>query len=102
MTFKTIDPSTLPKRATFGKEPTYSDAEINDAMALLLKGQGVSDGVEYDQRPAARNKAGSLRAALKKRPGAPITAAQTVEVKSGKTTKWVWWVIPKPMAAAHV
>jgi hypothetical protein len=90
--FTRIPLDKLPPRKAFGKAPKYTDADLAEATIALRAGVAISDGTDYDTRPAAHNAAGALRARLRKFAADLPTASQAIEhpADGDKPAHWTW------------
>lgn len=91
MQFKTTALSNLPQRTAFGKEPIFTDADVADAAKALRTGVAISDGELYATRAAAHNRAGVLRARLRKTVPNMVTGSTAV----ADGDQWRWWIRPE-------
>lgn len=94
-TFETIDPTTLPKKGTFGRAKLYEDEDVAAAIGILRNGSGISNGKTYESKTKAHNAAGTLRDRIAKTADAPKIAATVVEIDKGADKgKFRFWIVP--------
>jgi hypothetical protein len=95
MQFVTRDPKTLPERARFGREPSYTKEEVMEAARTLRKGNAISNGETYPDRAKAHNAAGTLRMRLVKAVPDIKTSSTAIKTSAdGEPEAWQWWLAP--------
>ena len=86
--------SDLPKPRAFGarSEEHYSDDDVKAILAILAKGDAVSNGVTYPNKQAARNAVARIRTAIKKaapKLGTRGTITPTTDAPKGPHLAWI-------------
>jgi len=88
--------SELPAPRAFGarSEEVYSPEDVKAILAILAKGDAVSNGIAYPNKKAARNAVARIRTAVKKAAPKMLTRGTITPTTDDKNGPHVAWVAP--------
>lgn len=91
MTFETKAINELPQAVKFGKEASYSVADLEAAAKSLKANVAVSNGTKYASKQQARNKATTLRKNLE---GMKNAVPMRTAIEKISDTEYKFWIVP--------